>query len=178
MSARRGERLDVSLPTREEGEKWERMRLTGDRLILTTRGREEMREKIRQEKKQMREAWGFYLQMAVTIGSSIVDEYRNIQLTDLFVERPELLGAQIRVSTPFESTSGNDDTQIIDMTPATTSGGPNPGFDDATLLATAPPYVDGSAGVVVSGAPTEDCGAGCYETDASPAPNVPVRVNV
>src|SRR5258708_7748451 len=35
--------------------------------------------------------------MAVTIGCSIMDEYRNIQLTDLFVERPELLRAQIRV---------------------------------------------------------------------------------
>jgi hypothetical protein len=31
--------------------------------------------------------------------------------------------------------------------------------------------------VFVLGAPTGDCGAGCYETDASSAPNVPVRVN-
>ena len=35
--------------------------------------------------------------MTVPVGSGIVDEYRNIQLTDLFVERPELLRAQIRV---------------------------------------------------------------------------------
>jgi hypothetical protein len=48
------------------------MNLTGNRLILTRRGREETREKIRREKKQVREAWGFYLQMAVTIGSLFV----------------------------------------------------------------------------------------------------------
>ena len=39
------------------------------------------------------------------------------------------LGAQIRVSAPFETTSGSDDTEILDMTPGT--GG---GFDDAALL--------------------------------------------
>jgi hypothetical protein len=66
------ERLDVSIPKYEEGEFWERLFITGDRLILTTRGREESREKIRTEKKQIREAWGFYLQMAVTIGSLFV----------------------------------------------------------------------------------------------------------
>ena len=66
------ERLDLSLPLLAEGEFWERMHLVGDRLILTTRGREEMREKIRKEKKQIREGWGFYLQMAITIGSLLV----------------------------------------------------------------------------------------------------------
>lgn len=66
------ERLDVSLPKREEGEFWERMNYIGERLILTTRGREETREKIRREQKHEREAWGFYFQMAVTIGSLLV----------------------------------------------------------------------------------------------------------
>jgi hypothetical protein len=68
----RAERLDISLPVRAEGEFWERMTHVGDRLILTTRGREEMREKIRKEKKQIRDVWGFYFQMLVTIGSLIV----------------------------------------------------------------------------------------------------------
>ncbi len=66
------ERLDLSLPALAEGESWERMHLVGDHLILTTRGREEMREKIRKEKKQIREGWGFYLQMVITIGSLFV----------------------------------------------------------------------------------------------------------
>src|SRR5438445_9634525 len=48
------------------------MHHTGDRLILTTRGREETREKIQREKKQVREAWGFYLQLIITIGSLLV----------------------------------------------------------------------------------------------------------
>ncbi len=39
------------------------------------------------------------------------------------------LGAQVRVSAPFESSSGSDDTQLLDMTPG--SGG---GFDDAALM--------------------------------------------
>lgn len=62
----------MALPAGVEGEFWERMHVIGDRLILTTRGREEMREKIRKEKKQLRKAWGFYLQMLITIGSLIV----------------------------------------------------------------------------------------------------------
>jgi hypothetical protein len=66
------ERLDVSLPTGTEGEFWERMHRAGDSLILTRRGREEMREKLRKEKKQIRDAWGFYFQMVVTIGSLFV----------------------------------------------------------------------------------------------------------
>lgn len=66
------ERYDVSLPKYEEGDFWERLYMTGDRLILTTRGREETREKIQRQKKQFREAWGFYLQMIVTIGSLFV----------------------------------------------------------------------------------------------------------
>jgi hypothetical protein len=68
----RAEGLDISLPPHTEGEFWERMNHVGDRLILTTRGREEMREKIRKESKQIRDAWGFYFQMVVTIGSLIV----------------------------------------------------------------------------------------------------------
>src|SRR5438105_524425 len=77
-------------------------------------------------------------------------EYRQPVGVDAPLASLPNLGAQIRVSTPFESTSGNDDTQIIDMTPATTSGGPNPGFDDAALLAAAPPYVDSATGVTIT----------------------------
>jgi hypothetical protein len=57
------------------------------------------------------------------------------------------LGAQIRVSSPFEVTSGSDDTEILDMTPGSAAG--NGGFDDAALLATAPAYVDSSTGVSI-----------------------------
>src|SRR6266550_2067051 len=77
-------------------------------------------------------------------------EYRQPVGVDAPLASLPNLGAQIRVSTPFESISGNDDTQIIDMTPATTSGGPNPGFDDAALLAAAPPYVDSATGVTIT----------------------------
>lgn len=66
------EKLDVSLPKREEGEYWERMQYTSERLILTTRGREETRAKIRGEQKHMREAWGFYLGFVATIGSILI----------------------------------------------------------------------------------------------------------
>ena len=54
------------------------------------------------------------------------------------------LGAQIRVSAPFEYTSGSDDTEILDMTPG--SGG---GFDDATLLQ-GQTYVDSVYGVTIN----------------------------
>jgi len=66
------ERLDISIPIMAEGDFWERLNHIGDRLVLTTRGREEMREKIRKEKKQIREGWAFYLQMVITIGSLVV----------------------------------------------------------------------------------------------------------
>jgi len=55
------ERLDISTPIRATGEFWELMNHAGDRLILTARGREEIRAKIRNEQKHAREAWGFYL---------------------------------------------------------------------------------------------------------------------
>jgi hypothetical protein len=77
-------------------------------------------------------------------------EYRQPVGVDAPLASLPNLGAQIRVSAPFESISGDDDTQIIDMTPATTSGGPNPGFDDAALLATAPPYIDSATGVTIT----------------------------
>ncbi len=54
------------------------------------------------------------------------------------------LGAQIRVQSPFESTGGSDDTEILDLTPG------DGNFDNATLLATAPAYVDSSTGVTIS----------------------------
>jgi hypothetical protein len=66
------ERLDVSIPMRATGEFWEMMSHAGDRMILTTRGREEVRTKIRSELKHARDAWGFYLGMAATIGSVLV----------------------------------------------------------------------------------------------------------
>jgi hypothetical protein len=66
------EQLDISLPVSATGEFWEKLHHIGDRFVLTTRGREEVREKIRKEKQQIREGWGFYLQMIITIGSLIV----------------------------------------------------------------------------------------------------------
>src|SRR5258708_3567342 len=55
------------------------------------------------------------------------------------------LGAQLRVSAPFETSSGSDDTEFLDMTP-----GSGNGFDDGALLATASPYVDGTTGVSIT----------------------------
>ena len=52
-------------------------------------------------------------------------------------------GAQIRVSSPFESASGADDTEIIDMTPGTTT------FTDAALLA-GQSYTDTTYGVTIT----------------------------
>ncbi len=74
-------------------------------------------------------------------------EYRQpVGVFDAALSSLPNLGAQVRVSgPPFETTSGNDDTEILDMTPG--SGG---GFDDAALLATAPPYVDSSTGVTIT----------------------------
>lgn len=66
------ERLDLALPVREEREFWERMHVMGDRLIMTVRGREQTREKMRREKREIREGWGFYFQMLVTLGSLLV----------------------------------------------------------------------------------------------------------
>jgi hypothetical protein len=52
-------------------------------------------------------------------------------------------GAQIRVSSPFESTSGADDTQLLDMTPGTGS------FVDAALLA-GQSYTDTTYGITIT----------------------------
>ncbi|MEP6610055.1 MAG: Ig-like domain repeat protein [Burkholderiaceae bacterium] len=53
-------------------------------------------------------------------------------------------GVQIRVSAPMESTSGSDDTQLLDMTPG--SGG---GFGDAALMA-GQSYFDSTYGIAIS----------------------------
>jgi len=52
-------------------------------------------------------------------------------------------GAQIRLSSPFESTFGSDDTQLLDMTPGTSS------FVDAALLA-GQSYTDTTYGVTIT----------------------------
>jgi hypothetical protein len=52
-------------------------------------------------------------------------------------------GAQIRVSSPFESVSGSDDTQLLDMTPGTSS------FVDAALLA-GQSYTDPTYGITIT----------------------------
>ena len=46
-------------------------------------------------------------------------------------------GAQVRIEYPFEKSSGSDDTEILDMTPATAGN-----FHDAALLVGAAPFVD------------------------------------
>jgi hypothetical protein len=51
-------------------------------------------------------------------------------------------GAQVRVSSPFEWASGSDDTEIVDMTAATTPGT----FTDSALVV-GQTYTDGSTGV-------------------------------
>ena len=66
------ELYDLSLPKSEEGEYWERMHLVGDRLILTTLGREVTREKIAKEQKLRREVWALILSFAATVGSLTV----------------------------------------------------------------------------------------------------------
>ena len=53
-------------------------------------------------------------------------------------------GVQIRIEYPFEKTSGSDDTEILDMTPATGS------FGDAALLVGAAPFVDPSTNVSIN----------------------------
>jgi hypothetical protein len=53
-------------------------------------------------------------------------------------------GAQVRVSSPFEWSSGSDDTEIVDMTPAT------PGTFTDSALVVGQTYVDGSTGVSVT----------------------------
>ena len=53
-------------------------------------------------------------------------------------------GVQVRIEYPFEKTSGSDDTEILDMTPATGS------FGDAALLVGAAPFVDPSTNVSIN----------------------------
>ncbi len=53
-------------------------------------------------------------------------------------------GVQIRIEYPFEKTSGSDDTEILDMTPATGS------FGDAALLVGAAPFVDPSTNLSIN----------------------------
>src|SRR5439155_16448788 len=52
-------------------------------------------------------------------------------------------GAQIRVASPFEWSSGSDDTEIVDMTPAT------PGTFTDSALVVGQSYLDSSQGVNV-----------------------------
>jgi hypothetical protein len=52
-------------------------------------------------------------------------------------------GAQIRVASPFESTSGSDDTQFLDMTPATGA------FTDGALLV-GQSYTDPNYGITIN----------------------------
>ena len=53
-------------------------------------------------------------------------------------------GVQVRIEYPFEKASGSDDTEILDMTPATAS------FGDAALLVGAAPFVDPSTNVSIN----------------------------
>ena len=53
-------------------------------------------------------------------------------------------GVQIRVSSQFESASGADDTELLDMTPGSAGG-----FGDAALLA-GQTYTDSTYGISVS----------------------------
>ena len=73
-------------------------------------------------------------------------EYRQpVGVFDAFVKPPSYpnLGAQIRIEYPFEASSGSDDTELLDMTPATGS------FGDAALLA-GQTYTDSVYGVSIS----------------------------
>jgi hypothetical protein len=71
-------------------------------------------------------------------------EYRQPLGFDLGLAGYPNNGVQIRVSSQFESTSGADDTELLDMTPG--SGG---GFGDAALLA-GQTYTDSTYGITVS----------------------------
>ncbi len=79
-------------------------------------------------------------------------EYRQpTGAIDAFLSSPNYPnnGAQIRIEYPFEKSSGSDDTEILDMTPATT-GTANSGFGDAALLAGAAPFTDPSTNVTIN----------------------------
>jgi hypothetical protein len=85
---------------------------------------------------------------AVTIPTSMSTrtywiEYRQpVGLFDNFAFTNN--GAQIRISSPFEKTTGGDDTEILDMTPGTTS------YTDATLTQALSPFTDSTTGVSIS----------------------------
>lgn len=66
------ERYDVALPKVEEGDHWERMYQVGQRLILTTLGREVTRAKIAVERKNTREVLALVLGIIATCGSLTV----------------------------------------------------------------------------------------------------------
>jgi hypothetical protein len=71
-------------------------------------------------------------------------EYRQpVGTFDQFVKNFPNLGAQVRLQSPFEKTSGSDDTELLDMTPATGT------FNDAALL-TGQNYTDAIYGVSIS----------------------------
>jgi len=73
-------------------------------------------------------------------------EYRQpVGTFDAFIKPPTYpnAGAQVRVQSPFDKTSGSDDTELVDLTPATGS------FGDAALLA-GQTYTDAIYGVSIS----------------------------
>ncbi len=75
-------------------------------------------------------------------------EYRQpVGVFDAFIVGPSYpnAGAQIRIEYPFEKSSGSDDTEILDMTPATQGN-----FHDAALLAGAPAFVDASTNLSIN----------------------------
>ena len=73
-------------------------------------------------------------------------EYRQpVGVFDAFVKPPSYpnAGAQVRLEYPFEKSSGSDDTELLDMTPATGS------FGDAALLV-GQTYTDNIYGVTIN----------------------------
>ena len=71
-------------------------------------------------------------------------EYRQPLGFDVNLANYPNNGVQVRVSSPFEASSGTDDTELLDMTPG--SGG---GFGDAALLA-GQTYTDSTYGISIS----------------------------
>ncbi len=73
-------------------------------------------------------------------------EYRQpVGTFDAFIKPPSYpnAGAQVRIEFPFEKSSGSDDTEVLDMTPATGS------FGDGVLLV-GQTYVDAIYGVTIN----------------------------
>jgi hypothetical protein len=71
-------------------------------------------------------------------------EYRQPLGFDVGVANYPNNGVQIRVASPFESSAGNDDTELLDMTPGSSGG-----FGDAALLA-GQSYTDSTYGITIS----------------------------